>query len=130
VDVEADQDDLFHVGCETAHKGREGVMTLFFGAPIRVSVNGDYKYGVTRFGATDVPLRNTADSVLAVAKDFVDGYDTCAGTGQFMIIGIGVSNCSIGGGTGICDGDQAYKTTAWLNGHGAALADVVDDLND
>lgn len=105
-------------------------MTLFFGAPVRVMVNGEYEYGVTRFGASDIPLRNTAQSVLAVAKDFVDGYDTCADPGQFIIVGLGVSNCSIGGGTGDCDGNQSYKTAAWISGHGAALAAVVEDLND
>lgn len=129
VDGNYDQDDMLHLGCDTANKHREGYATLFFGAPIRVDdPGGGYKKGVTRFSATDVPFEGDPMSVKALVKDFIEGYDTCADPGEYLVVGVGVSNCSIGGGNSECPGGQSYKTNAWVEAHGAKLAEIIDDI--
>jgi hypothetical protein len=96
IDVSAVGSDMQHLGCEVAQRDRRGYMTLFFGAPVRVFFNGSYTYGVTRFGATDVVLEGTANSVSNLTKNFAIGYSSCASGSEFIRVGIGTSNCIIG----------------------------------
>lgn len=112
--------DMDHLGCESASKARQGHMTLFFGAP--ASVSGTY--GVTRFGGSDVTL--TGDlSVSNLVKFFILGYVRCSAI-RFMNIGIGVSNCSIGGASDPACGGS--KTSSWTRGHGAAFGQMVNGV--
>jgi hypothetical protein len=97
-------------------------MTLWFGAP--VSVSGTY--GVTLFSGTN----QTTGGVRTLAEAFIRGYHRCASGNIFILLGIGTSNCLIGGGTSTsqCDTSASYKTSTWVRAHGEAWGKMVNSI--
>ena len=71
---------------------------------------------------------SSAYSVEQMIREFVGGYASCANPNQFMIVGVGLSNCLLGAGTdNLCKPDPKPSHT-WVEDHGEAMADLIDDL--
>jgi hypothetical protein len=108
---------LNHLGCDTATKGREGRMTLFFGSPVEVGGT----FGATLFGAYA-----TTTGVRDLVRAFIRGYHGCASGAIFMRLGVGISNCLIGGASAtVC---QSSPAETWVRDHGEAWGLMVNGL--
>jgi hypothetical protein len=119
----SDPADLRHLGRETADQGRKGAMSLFFGSPTTVSGT----FGATLFGATD----QTTGQIRELAKAFIEGYFNNSTSSQYMRVGIGTSNCTLGGVTigAMCSTSASYKTDAWAGDHGDAWDQMVSNVS-
>ena len=109
------------LGCTVGSAGRNGIMTLFYGAPTE---SGGVK-GVTRFQSGGFTPMTGNVSVSNLTKYFMIGYNQCAPAGKFMYVGVATSNCSLGGGGSGCTGS---KTTAWTTAHGTEWANMVNGI--
>lgn len=93
------------LGCQNG--GKQGRMTLFFGAPTRVGSG----VGTTLWAAKN---RRTS-GIGELARAFVRGYARCRQSSHYqLLIGLGTSNSGIDG-----------KSDQWLRRHGRAWATMV-----
>lgn len=116
----SDYDTINDLGCQTAQQSRQGRMVLFYGSPVEVSGT----YGATLWGDYQ-----TVSGVASLARGFARGYHNCASGDIFMRLGVGISNCLIGGASDDnCKTSASYKTSSWVRGHGEAWALMVNDL--
>jgi hypothetical protein len=104
----ASSDKAVMLGCWQG--GKNGRMTLFFGAPTAVGSS----YGATLWGAPNL----SAAQISNLVKDFIRGYAYCRNSSSYrLLIGVGTSNSTMDA-----------RSTAWLRNHGKTWASMVNQL--
>lgn len=103
-------DKIGTLGCHNG--GKQGRMTLFFGAP----TDAGGAFGTSMWAASNQPTGAVAELV----RQFIRGYVSCRQDSSYqLMVGIGTSNSAVNG-----------KDDGWLAGHGHAWAEMVRSVSD
>lgn len=88
-----------------------------------------FAFGITNF-RNRLPglLVGTSNGVSNSIKNFAIGFSNCSSGSDYIIVGIGTSNCNLGGAVSgsTCSGSGPSDT--WIRGHGAAWAQMVNGV--